>query len=395
MSKPKVCSIHRVDFAAVAESLPKIEPHVPRSNELIDILILARGFEERVVEVPRRLAQAKAIDSRTFVMCGRYATNQTDNDNRFTELVQWLAGTTIIDCDADSPSNTEQQIAALLSRCPRSRAHRVVFDISGSSSTFIFSVMAALRRSSTPVELEVVYAEADRYYPDVQALEGESFELRHNASFASGRPREEGAGSAEFHESYRGLQVENRPSHIIGVPCLSTGRFERCLQQLGEEDSADPSEALTLILPYTDADAHNWREGAIEELARTFTANRTDDATKLPHVERCDTHVYVQILGVILRLADTHLGSNVYLVHFGPKLQTIGASLALLAREEIALMFTRPRKFFADRYSEGVGQVWSLRIGDLRKLVGDLRNVGCLQVRWDEAAPGEYLPTHS
>lgn len=399
MTSPKLCSLKRTEYQEVARSLPEIQPFDVQKINPVDVLIIAKGFEERALEVPRQLLKENSITNDTTILVGEYKTNKKDNDERFLELEEQLnkCKERVFYFDADNPSISVQKISDLLELLKDKKVKLgVTFDISGASSTFIFSVFSAIFKCGIPIDFTVTYAEANKYYPDTKIDNELELELRHSAKWASDTPREIGAGDAEYHELFKGHEIESRPNHIIGVPSLSIDRFERCIYHLGDESSSSPKDVLTLIMPFTEASDHNWRERVTEDLAkRIFSANQDpSQPIQLPNVVRCDTHQYKQIIGAIIKISDLHIGQNIYLVHFGTKMQTVGAALALLVRDEISLIFTRPRQFDAHRYSTGIGKIWTLNLGLPSELLTKLKCIGCLEVSWDEAVPdGRYTPS--
>lgn len=389
MSEPKRCSLKRIAFIDIADDLPKFRPFSLLERERIRLLIVAKGFEERVLVIPRLLALSHAIGPWTTVLVGNYLTNTEDNERRYCELRAIVegVGAGIVHFDADDPRDTVNAVSNSLSRLVAEGDEcSAFFDMSGSSSPLILSVLFALFQSASVLHVTVVYSEAAAFYPDAGGTSGEACRTLDAIRKA---PREEGVQEAKIHEYFPGLRNENRPSHVIGVPNLNPERFTSCLSFLSDETGVKPDEALTILLPYSEAPDHAWRSEAIDTLARQLFASsqEEDQELKRPMTRFCDAREYYQTLSAIVELADLHIGKNMHLVHMGVKMQSVGAAIALMARSEISAIYARPRRFNADSYSSGVGSIWRVDFSDPAGLIRKVRGVGSLQVTWDEADP--------
>lgn len=388
MTEAKRCSMIRRDLEDALETLPLPQRFESTNPGHLDAIIFAKGFEERSVAVPLQLVQAKSIGVGTMVLVGEYKTNTYENGQRFEHLSPALtsSGATVVMFDADEPSATYSSIASMLRKLAAVESPKILFDTSGASCTLIFSVIGSLFRDMPGIELWIIYAEASKYYPDAAAHGTLDLKQRRSVDWAEKTPREEGSEPMVYHALYDGCEHDSRPHYIIGVPGFATARFAHCVKQIGDEDSAPPAEVMTLVLPYSAGDEHQWRGPTVQELTERVFAGAADQQ-RLPAIVKCGATEYLQMIKIILESSESHLGENVYLVHFGTKLQTLGAAIALLARSEIALVTARPRTFNADQYSEGIGPRWSIHFDDLGKVVKRLSDVGCISVNWDEAGP--------
>ena len=394
MSAPKRCSLKTTSFNDVASALPQKKPLDQEAMQFVDLFVVAKGFEERVVAVPQRLLEMGCLGAQTCILVGRYRTNAPDNEQRYAQLGPLLEQSSqqVDIFDAENPLETHLAVSRriqLLQELIGTRSVHIAIDISGASSTLIFSLIATVFRHPANPKVTILYAEASTYFPQVD--NPTQIEL-----MPQNLVREEGTDGIERHELFRGHETTSRGNFIIGVPSYSFGRFEQCIYELGEEGAPSPNKVLALIIPNTTATNHQHHQSTISTyVRRIFAESAVNDSTSPhPRVIECDVQEYSHTVRTIMELADEKLGSNVYLVHFGPKLQSLGAALALLVRSEVCLVFARPKRFNASAYSDGVGKVWRIDFENPSNLMSALREVGCVHVRQDEARPPSSGSSH-
>lgn len=391
MSQPKRCSLRKVSIDEALVDMPAIEVFNPDNLPLIDILVSAKGFEERVLEIPRRLMESGRLRQGVLVVLGSYQTNQDDNDRRFLELEEGIAGASpsIQFFDADFPENAIAQLEALFS--DHASVTNLLFDVSGASTTLIFSVVSALARHFRG-NVFVTYASAEKYYPD-EGNDALGAEQRHSLSFTSESPKDSGTSEAAVHPAFRGVQQDSQPVHLLAVPGVgSDDRFKRSVAYIAEDVGTDLSDAITLVLPFTDAPEHKFRHELLAEyVTQQFVGAAVADKGRADGlaIVRCDYLDYRHMARVVLETADKMLGQNVWLIHLGTKMQSLGGALALCARSEVGLAFARPKAFDATHYSSGVGACSLISLGNVRSLVSEIGSVGTLRVHRDEASPAE------
>lgn len=356
-------------------------------SDIIDIYILASGFEERVVAIPDALLQAGS-QVRGAILLGRYRTNAADNVQRESQLKPRLdafgAGD-FVAFDADSPESTSSTIKAALAG--KSGDVHVAFDISGASSTLILSVMAALLRSERKMRLSIFYAAADRYHEPSEAV-------RHEPTIKWGEAdlSEIGVSEVEVNELYPGRHHDHLPTFVIALPSTAPARMKRCLGHLGIEPLSGTEDRVHWILPNTDSDEHKWRQGAVKRAVLDVVYGESRNAeqekdgaevmAELPGgpIEYSDVGNYRECARTLIERIDAKAGNNISLIHLGTKLQGIGVALAMSARQEVALVSARPQAFAASTYSEGVGKIFALTIDDPVAVVAHLAAIGTLKV---------------
>lgn len=359
-------------------NLPDLQPYAPSAGYL-DFFIVAAGFEERVLEVPRRLRD-NGTPVNGEILVANYRTNVSDNQRRYKELEPTLAsfGVVMTGFDADDPLEVVSAITDALQRRP-STALRVGFDVSGASSTLILAVMAALSRLSQPITLTVFYTTAETY--DQPRTDGRE-------TLVLEEQRETGIGTEPLSVPFGGHHHDHLPVSVIALPSLYTGRLEACLAHLNVGPITGSADNLYWLLPATGADEHKWRQDhtlqAVRELMLRLQGREDEGAEseviRADDMATCDVLDYADTARRLVDRIDDLPGRNISIVHMGSKLQAIGVALAAAARSEVAVLTVRPASFNASKYSAGIGQTFVLHFPDLDAVVKSIAGIGTLDV---------------
>lgn len=358
--------------------LPRLQPYTLVGSSL-DVFIAAAGFEERVLEVPRRLHKdGTAVTGEILV--GTYRTNVSDNQRRYGELEPLLAsfGTAMSEFDADDPLAVVSALTDAMQRQPPTALH-VGFDISGASSTLILAVMAALARFPRVIALTVFYTTAQTY--DQPLADGREALVLEDQ-------RETGVGTEPLSVPFGGYHHDHLPLSVIALPSLYTGRLEACLAHLDVGPITGSADNLYWLLPATGADEHKWRQDhtrkAVRELMLRLQGREDEgvenEVIRADDMATCDVLDYADTTRCLVDRIDNLPGHNISIVHMGSKLQAVGVALATAARSEVAVLTARPASFNANKYSAGIGQTFILRFSHLGAVVKSIADIGTLKV---------------
>jgi hypothetical protein len=383
--------VRRIGFEDVASFLPPVESWDGEGSDP-DLLICALGFEDRAVSGAHELVRNLG-GNRTFERCaliGLYPTNHSDNEkNRrpLLEAIQGLAGT-IEYVQADTPSEVQRAVFGSLDRLDGKRVH-VVFDISVASGTFILSVIHSLIAAGRQLTLDIIYCEPEEYFPKHEQFEHRLEELiadaispGDDASFM-----ERGVSMVDVSELHPGVNVENRPDHVIAVPAFRTSRLIKCLAHISDQPLAAPLDSIFWIMGEPPASDLKWRHEFQSRIVNRQLAALVGKEPGAEHVPSlcaknhatCSTRDYREILRAIIAQVDSKGGENVWLVHMGSKLQAVGVALALAIRSEVTVLRARPEHFNSAKYSKGIGTLWRIQFGSFAEMLGSLNRVGTLE----------------
>lgn len=364
---------------AVAE-LPSLTDWSGSIGEEAHLLVVPRGFEERVCAFPRVFAD-KGIKIHGPIVVGHYRTNQADNDRRAEELDPLLgviATQAHIGCDADTPSAIQEAINCALRELPSTLRCHVLFDISAASSTFILSVLLTLLAANRPIKLTVLYATALKYHAPP-----EDSRNKPPMQWAEDSLREQGVSEVSTNELQTGFHHDHLPGFAIVIPSMFGNRLTRCLGHLGLDSHDSDEDEIYWLLPSTESEEHQWRHDAVMRavLDIVYSADASAPAT-LPEgaFGECGALDYKECARLVMREIERRAGTNISMIHMGTKLQALGVALALAARPEVALVHARPQAFAAQTYSQGIGALRQVVFEDLRSDLQRLSSVGTLQV---------------
>lgn len=370
MTARKSFSVRKRSVEEAMLEFPAIRP-VENLECNADVLVLAAGFEERVRAFPE-LLNASPGSRFKVILVGRYQTNPEDNDLRFNQVEPLLRqmSSDIRYVDADVP---EDVLRSVLRISESINPSSILFDISGASSSFIFSVLGSLSQVLPDVSARIVYAEAARYSVARRSSDGDEVL----------EAPELGVATVWNNAVFPGRHQDSAGSHIIAFPSHSVLRVARCLNFCGEAVETLAERNVLWVLPRTTNEEHIWRRQETIEVIRKLMAQsdvNSDCGPLKPSFEEaqvdCETHSPADAARIVLREADARSGQNLYLVHMGSKLQAVGAAFAVAARSEISVVHARPQKFVPSAYSDGIGRKYIIDIGDVGAMVKNLSAVG-------------------
>lgn len=374
----------RKAFSVAAKSIDEVLADLPQLEELesitndIDILICAAGFEDRVLCVPGRLIDSNKKVSRK-VLVGQYQTNLSDNSRKYSELEPMLKALCkdIDTFNADSPDCIFKAVSGEIDKA--GDGVRIGFDISGASSTLIVSTIFTILNSDVRSFLTLFYATAESYHEPSLIDRAAPMELWSSCDY-----REHGVNGVDVNELMPGLHQESNPTYVIAFPSMFSARLERCLGHLGVVPKSGSEDSAFWVLPSAEHDEHEWRQRQAHNIAIKLVYGAGDDAPENLPDERwcsCDALDYKRSTQILFRQIDGKSGSNISIVHLGTKAQAIGVALALSGRREVAFVNARPLSFSADTYSQGVGKLYKLELGDSLSVKDSISSVGSLRVK--------------
>lgn len=375
----------------LASRLPDAEELSASMLSSYDIFICALGFEPRCVAIPDLLS-ASNISQIPIGLIGRYQTNAGDNaanEAKLSEAIGKFCAEKIF-IDADTPEMARDSLAKLFARLRRDNTEsvRICFDISTCSSTFILSVIGALLETKTPIDLDILYCQAERYFPtksDVDADRQKMISEGATLAMAASCYSEEGTQEPQVHPLYPGFQHEGRPDLAIAMPSFRMNRMVRCLDTISEQVIAAPDSNVHWIfglpMPGHDDWKNQFQRDIIASALNQLGSSAISGEVKFTqgNSSNCCVFDYRKTIKLMLKLADEHLGKNITCIPMGSKMQNLGVALALFARKEISVTYARPSAFTPRSYSDGHGKMWRIPMGSISSLVKLLAKIGTLE----------------
>lgn len=318
-----------------------------RGQSKLPVLLAAEGFEERSLGVLRQFATQGCRLPAVFL--GRYV-NDDELNQRYRPQFEMYAE--MVSPGAWRPIDNREDGKWVQEALEAARPESVALDITGLSNRGLFSALDAI--AGARCKKAILYSEAAEYWPKQsdwermsKALRGE---LSDSASLAEVADKEEWLYGREF-------SVELLPGHdgydVAGTSALVAFLPFKAARLAAVLSRTDYSEYL-FIAGRPRLDKNQWRLDALKQINAAIT--------KQWPVEEMSTFGYRDCLEQLASLlfCENSLSyrCDVHLAPMGSKLQTVSCwALSRIARS-ITLVTGVPRKYYADKYSEGIGQSW-------------------------------------
>ena len=208
----KKCHIKKVTAQSCVSGLPSLETFkIAEAKKYYDLMILAAGFEERATAFPKAFSNNGVKSS--YVLVGKYNTNQKDNDTNFKEILPLINeisdNLTIV--NADKPEDIIRAIESVITNIDTKLS--IAFDISSASSPFILSVIGALKTIANDSSLTILYSEAETYKEIENLTESASNSTEKDIT-------EDGVSIVEVNPLFRGYSNDNTNDYVIAFPDL-------------------------------------------------------------------------------------------------------------------------------------------------------------------------------
>jgi hypothetical protein len=333
----------------------------------LDVLITALGFEDRCGVVPAALAGAGIRADVGVVFT--YETNAQENAGKRDVLFAALSDACreTVELSADSAVASQQLRRHLQLTASRvdGRPVRVGWDISVASNQLIMKTASVLLDGE--YELDVLYAEAERYYPTRDEYEA-------NRAVWLGEDHlglDKGTLNVRVSSEHPGEHSSQLGKHLVLIPGYNRDRVRRVVSKVDPQFLTDLAGApITWLVgkPHLDEDA--WRRDALLEIHSVPDSH--------PRVE-LSTFRYIDTLLELDRIyQEFGLNYNITLCPMGSKLQALGSAVFCRARPDVQVMFAQPVEYNAAHYTAGVRDIWQVGIGNTARLASRLMDVGTL-----------------
>lgn len=351
-------SVRRITSADVIDGLPALDRLTTLSSEP-DLIITFLGFEDRLVGVPRRLANIPGMAARVIV--GQYRSNVEANQARRADLENAWAE---LGCTTEfaPPGQTGNYVRDALRSMTTAlhRPLRVACDVSVASNVAIASLLPRLVRDPA-VDLTVFYAEAGTYEP-----------LSRPAP-SSEAPHESGVSSVEVSPERSGYRVDALREAVVVIAGFGVGRARAAIAEMFATPSAASSLNIDWVFGVPPHKNLRWRTAYSMELHGVSVGHE--------NVHYASTFDYREVIRALDRLFGMRWRTHhMTVVPLGSRMQGVGAVLFSFMRPEVRLLSAEPVAYPVKNYSHGVGEVWALRLGRTQHLLERLRTVDTMAV---------------
>lgn len=359
-----MATIHVCELSEITSVLPDIVPFTISEGDTRcdDLFVCAIGFEPRCLAFPMVLSESGYRAAR--VICLEYETNPDDNAVNRPRLRKYLdlLSSDITSINADS-AEFFRSLRACISSIPISdgqQAPLVTFDISAVGNRFVLKTMKVLLEAN--LNLRIVYAEADKYYPTQAECERQIDKAQ----------LERGVSRVEISPEHPGRFLDPLPDCVVIFPSFNAERSQAVLDFVDPSLLTNPEDKIAWLVGRPHEAVDRWRIGA------TMANNGISPST--PH-QLVSTFEYREaLLALESACLQRREKYNITLVPLGSKLQAISASLFCYMHPEVRVVFASPKKYNSEQYSDGVKATWAVNLGLTASLRSTLDRVGTLTI---------------
>lgn len=310
------------------------------------IYIGAGGFEKRAIAFLTRVKDIERKVGSSIII--EYQNNVNANEPNLRQMVELSEAISTKGRIHVISEKDKKGIQTLLRNEGAEINTRFVVDISAMSHQLIFQILHMINQISSSIL--ICYTEAEDYYPKLEEINHLLNEKEEGEAFLKLVEYEDektvfgGIDDVIFIPEFRGKLFPNLPTAVVIFPTFKRARVGAILNQIEAI-----RKIFVLSIPIRD-DLH-WRE----HLMVVINFDLIDRETDL--IEKVSTLYPEDTLGLLRNLLDsddtTHSTGNVIIVPHGSKMQTIGVWQYCQDHPYVRIVLSRPKEFFARKYSEG------------------------------------------
>ena len=252
--------VHKVELIEIIPKLPPINPLVIPNDfdqQKDDLFLCALGFEDRCLEIPRKLmemCQYKSVESVVF----EYSTNREDNEFNRDELVSILrnfsSDKNVIPFQCDSEDFSEQFRQFINRLCRQTPNPRITFDISVCSSILLLTVLKIFLEFD--IQLRIVYSEAEIYHPTKEEIESNIDKWTKEEELGLTR----GVADVFISKEHPGNNPDGQPTAIIVFATFKPERTRRIISYIDESLLEFSKERITWLIGVPHLLQDQWRK---------------------------------------------------------------------------------------------------------------------------------------
>lgn len=362
--------INKICLSDKISELPDIKPLDCQTSFVekeYDIFICALGFEDRCVEIPKKLADIGSFKCKhTYYF--EYPTNKDDNEKNktvlFEALTKFSSNYSHIKYSDKHISNELREELIQITKI--SNNPKIIFDISSCSSFLILSTLKVLFEFD--ILLNIIYSEAAAYHPtneeyseNPEKWTTEDFGLSYGVDDIFANPEHCGT-------------PKESPNFVIVFPAFKRERTRKIIIDIDESLSFDDEKRIYWLVgkPHMDEDLQKRRIEIIREI------NAIEDKSNSKEVCTFD---YKETLRSLDQLYEKHyLDFHLNISAQGSKMQSVGMAIFAYIRPDISIYHAIPRKYNPTKYTKGCKAFYQINFGDLKAIKNLLNKTDCLEL---------------
>jgi len=316
-----------------------------------DIYILCAGFEDRAIEVLKRIIDSGQSGFEVLII--QY--KPFDPGNKFGEITELCAKNSVVyrceEYDRENPSSIDH---VLYDTC-RNKS-KVLIDISAMSRLLIVqSVVAVLGRKNLADKTTVIYVEAMKYSPDEKEVEAELSKQRKDSIY---RTMFISAGVFDVHivSELSSVALQGQPVRLITFPSFN-------IDQLSALRGSLQPTFYSFLHGVPPREENRWRIDAIKKLNHTDEIPQREDYS-------VSTLSYEETLLCLLDIYAEHGAmERLILSPTGSKMQAVASGVLRAFMKDVQVVYPSPRKFvLPPKYTNGVRALYSLSLAPFSQI---------------------------
>jgi hypothetical protein len=323
-----------------------------------EVFISAGGFEERALAIPSMLSKPESHEGIAVVL--EYLPHNENNklNEAVSALHQSCSQVETEQYDLHHPEGFDE---VLTNRLRGLNARAVCLDVSGMSRLAIMIIIDVLREMNVP--LRVVFAEACEYGPSREEFETakKGSEQHLPTSFIH-----TGMHDVLHVRRLSSVRMQSNATLLIAFDSFNEALCQALLNMI------NPSRFI-LINGRPPREKLRWR-GEATQYVHHFLRKEWNLEDDNEPVKTTSTLYYAEtyelLTSLYWRFSAEH---RIVLAPTGSKMQTLGSYLMRGVHEDIHVEYPAVAGFFADKYSQGVREIWEIDFGNMGDFVSRLR----------------------
>ncbi len=310
-----------------------------------DIFIVAAGFEDRSVEILKRLV-SEGNNGGTAIVLTYLPSLKENKKDEITKLCAYGSIKPIyVEYDRHNPSAIGDRLCNILN----SVTGNIFMDISAMSRLLIVQLVVALGQYNLFNKTVILYSEAFEYPPTKEevdkAIKEQKNDEIYRAMFLSS-----GVFEVTIVPELSSVSSQGQPIRLVEFPSFNTDQ----LPSIRSEIQPTRFSIIHGIPPLVE---NRWRTEAIKKLNHIDEiSNREDfDASTLD---------YRETLNVLLKIYDEHGAMDrIILAPTGSKMQALAVGIFRAYMKDVQVAYPTPREFAAPKdYTTGVRNIYILEM---------------------------------
>ncbi len=347
---------HKITMEEIISTLPEIKK-IDKAQDFLDIemdlFIQAVGFEERTTAVSRMLSEINNYKIKETILI-KYLVNIEDNLYYEKDILHNLqvcgSRISIIQLDDNFSIAIKQKIESLITK---DKVLKVAVDYSTFSSKLILSLTKILL--SFNIDFTLFYAEGEIYHPTNEEIEKIISSDEQDNNFEQSY----GVHNVIISPEFLGSTKENQDL-VICFPSFKAERSEVIISHIDDLIiKQDDKKRLIWVLgdPHILQGQDKLKRKKFQERANRLSSNDT-----IYFVCTLDYKKTLTILDHIYK--DVFSDFHINISDLGSKMQSFAIALFAILRRDITVYYSEPHKYNPSHYSEGVEDIWQIKIGN-------------------------------